>query len=32
MHFLLDRYDQVKERGPGFDRPAFEQQTDRKRR
>jgi hypothetical protein len=32
MHLLLTRYDQVRERGPGFDRPAFEQQTDRKRR
>ncbi len=32
MHLLLTRYDQVKERGPGFDRTALEQQTERKRR
>src|SRR5512138_3546830 len=31
MHLMLTRYDQVKERGPGFDRPAFEQAA-RKRR
>ena len=32
MHLLLTRYDQVKERGPGFDRPSLEQPVDRKRR
>ena len=32
MHLLLTRYDQVKERGPGFDRTALEQQSERKRR
>jgi hypothetical protein len=32
MHLLLTRYDQVKERGPGFDRTALEQQSERKKR
>lgn len=31
MHLLLTRYDQLKERGPGFDRTALEQKTGKRR-
>jgi hypothetical protein len=32
MHLLLARYDQVRERGAGFDRLSLDQPVDRKRR